>query len=214
MSVPGLIEAVKEGDLSRARQLLDDGVDVNGHGDEQEWTALNYASGRGDADMVRLLVERGANVFNVGKDVRTPYEIALAAGHVEVAQFLREVEEEVDSVKAKTSSRKVPKYCKAYYLRDLRQFPGWRDVSISLGDETTGARAAGGECSALPGDEIVFIHTDFRVTRLMWHDEDVLFDRVTPEWKTFCVETLKFRVPDDLEYVAQMRRATAHDVSH
>jgi hypothetical protein len=32
----------------------------------------------------------------------------------------------------------------------------------------------------------------------MWHGEDVLFDRITPAWQTFCETTLDFRIPADL----------------
>lgn len=32
----------------------------------------------------------------------------------------------------------------------------------------------------------------------MWHDEDVVFDQVTPEWKDFCEHMLEFAVPDDI----------------
>jgi hypothetical protein len=36
----------------------------------------------------------------------------------------------------------------------------------------------------------------------MWHNEDVIFDRVTPAWEEFCRDVLKFKVPDDLDYIA------------
>ena len=115
-----LIEAVREGQLSTVTELLSSGIDVNEPG-EQGWTALNWAAGRGDLEMVSLLVENGADVFKVGRDQRTPYMIALAAGQVEVVKFLRQAEDRVEGEKPARPERR---YCKAYHLKELRQFPG------------------------------------------------------------------------------------------
>jgi len=41
----------------------------------------------------------------------------------------------------------------------------------------------------------VFLHQDLTVTSSMWHNEDVVFDNVTPEWQEFCHTVLNFRVP-------------------
>jgi hypothetical protein len=210
MSVTELNQAVQDGDVTRAKELLDTGVDVNGHGEEQEWTPLNYASGRGDLEMVTLLLERGADVFNVGSDQRTPYEIALAASRVKVAQLLRETEDKVDPERAQTSSRRAPKYCKAYYLRDLRQFPDWTENELPGPEEEAQAGETSDEATPLPEDQVVFLHTDLTVTRSMWHNEDVVFDQVTPDWEAFCSRTLKFKVPDDLELVTQAQAANSN----
>ena len=122
--------------------MLNGEVDINGHGNEQEWTPLNYASGKGDLNMIKLLLEKGAGVFNTGRDQRTPYEIALAAGHVEVTQLLRDMENKIDPERAKTSSKRVPKYCKAYYLRDLRQFSEWIESKNNWKKEDEGTETA------------------------------------------------------------------------
>src|SRR5262249_58866336 len=74
-----LFEAARGGDLETAERLLESGADVN-QGDEQGWTPLNFASGRGNLAMVKLLIEKGADPFKTGRDNRTPYTIALAAG--------------------------------------------------------------------------------------------------------------------------------------
>jgi hypothetical protein len=204
MSVMELIQAVKEGDIVKTKELLDEGeVDVNDHGDEQEWTPLNYASGKGDINMVNLLLERGADVFITGRDQRTPYEISLAAGHVEVAQLLRDTEEKVDPKRAKSSSKRAPKYCKAYYLRDLRQFSDWSESKINWKKNgSTGTDEATDESITFMDDQVVFLHTDFTVTESMWCNENVIFNEVTDDWKNFCSETLKFKIPDNFDLVA------------
>src|SRR6185369_13768646 len=115
MSDSDLIEVVKAGEHATAKTLIEMGADVNQQ-DEQGWTPLNFAAGRGDLPMAQLLVDKGAYPFKVGRDNRTPYMIALAAGHVEMVKFLRAVEDETDMGKV-NSLRPDRKYCKAYHLK-------------------------------------------------------------------------------------------------
>ena len=134
----------------------------------------------------------------------------MAAGRVEVVKILKEVEEQTDIEKSKESSGREKKYCKAYRLRDFRKFSGWTESKINWkedksdtddGDETeTGDKE-------LADDDVVFIHQDFTVTQSMWHNENVIFNDVTPEWKKFCAEVLKFNVPTDLDLIV-----SSHDV--
>lgn len=144
--------------------------------DEHGWSALDHAAGRGDVAAVRALLAEGADPRETGHEGRTPYEIAVSAGHVEVARVLREVTGEgADGWRP---------YCRAYRLRALRAFPSWSADDAELTD-----------------DAVVYLHHDLMVTRSVWHAEDVLWSAVTPEWQAFCREQLGFRVPDDLELV-------------
>ena len=63
-----VIEAVKNCDLETLKDLLEERADVNEQ-DEQGWTALNWAAGRGDAQAVSLLLEHGADVARTGRIV-------------------------------------------------------------------------------------------------------------------------------------------------
>src|SRR5215213_3214110 len=92
MSDLQLIDAVKTGQLARVEEVLNSGADIHQQ-DEQGWTPLNWAAGRGDLEIVRLLLARGADVFRVGRDQRTPYKISLAARHTDVARLLKEKEQ-------------------------------------------------------------------------------------------------------------------------
>ena len=190
MEANSLIDAAKAGDLSRVESQLKSGtpVDVT---DEQGWTALSHAAGKGFVDLVKLLVNSGADVFKTGRDNRTPYLIALAAGRAEAAKFLRDVEQAIDPEKAK-SIRPPRPYSKAYHVRDLRAFEAWPAIEASL---------SSGESGESIDDRIVFVHQDFTVTESMWHNEGVIFDKVTPEWRKFCEHTLGFKVPDDLDLI-------------
>jgi hypothetical protein len=191
-----LIQAVKDGDTQKVEAAIAAGADVNAPGPEQEWTALNYASGRGDLATVELLVRSGADVFKTGRDNRTPYQIAVAAGHAPVARYLATAEESAGGDTRRISSRQseTRPYCKAYYLRDLRRFAAW---SESRTNWKTGTDAA--PAPAFSDDDIVFLHQDLTVTQSMFHNENVIMGTVTPQWRAFCTTELGFKVPDDFD---------------
>lgn len=191
MSDSDLIEVVKAGEHAAAKTLIEKGADVNQQ-DEQGWTPLNFAAGRGDLPIAKLLVDKGAHPFKVGRDNRTPYMIALAAGHVEMVKFLRAVEDETDMEKANPVSPDR-KYCKAYHLKQLREFP-----YFSNGKDEKAEQAKEDE---LADDKVVFIHQDFTVTESVWHNENVIFDQVSESWRDFCATVLGFRVPTDIDLI-------------
>ncbi|SRR6266446_1351206 len=197
MSALQLIGAVKSGELAKVKELLQSGDDVNQQ-DEHGWTALNWAAGKGSVDGVKLLLENGADVFRVGRDQRTPYKIALAAGHAAVVSILLDAEKRT----GKATSQSEREYCKAYNLRDLRQFSGWTESKINWKADTDSGDEGERPRESLSDDDVVFLHSDLTVTQSMWHNENVIFNRVTPEWQTFCTETLRFKVPTDLDLIA------------
>lgn len=201
MAGTSLLDAVKNGDLPRVRDLIQSGEDVNQQ-DEQGWTPLNWAAAQGDLEAVKTLLNNGADLLKVGRDERTPYMIALAAGRVEVVKYLRQ--EEVKLRLEQSPNRRERPYCKAYYLRLLRQFSGWKENRINWKekreeDKTDEDRRK--ETGGIIDADIVYVHQDLTVTHSMWHNEDVIFDEVTPQWQTFCEKELKFKVPDDLDLI-------------
>lgn len=198
MSDVALIDAVKAGDYAQAEKLIMDGVDVNQQ-DEQGWTPLNFAAGRGDLPLVDLLVRKGAEVLRAGRDRRTPYMIALAAGRVPVVKYLREAEDQQPGEKPTHVQRK---YCKPYQLHDLRKYPGWSESRINWKTDKNDNSAADGDINEpFTDDRVVFIHQDFTVTESIWHDENVIFNNVDAAWKEFCSNVLNFKVPDDLDLI-------------
>jgi len=191
-----LIQAVKNGDRQKAEAAIAAGADVNAPGPEQEWPALNYASGKGDLAMVDLLVRSGADVFKRGRDNRTPYQIAVAAGHAAVARHLATAEASAGGDTQRISSRQseTRPYCKAYYLRDLRRFAAWSESRTNWKAAADDAPAAG-----FADDDVVFVHQDLTVTQSMFHNENVIMGTVTPQWRAFCTTELGFKVPDDFD---------------
>ena len=199
MSESSLIDAVKNGDYAGAERAIKEGADLHGQ-DEQGWTALNFAAGKGDLAMVKLLVESGADIFKAGRDQRTPYMIALAAGRIPVVQYLREVEGQYPGERPERRQRK---YCKAYMLGELRAYPGWSESRINWKEK----KDDGGDQGSHPftDDKIVFLHQDLTVTESIWHDENVIFDHVDPSWEEFCKNSLNFNVPDDLDLIVPIK---------
>lgn len=192
-----LIAAVKAGDANRVLELLKAGADVHEQ-DDQGWSPLNWAAGRGDAEVVRLLLEWGADPTKTGRDHRTPLMIAKAAGHEEVTAIITEAEKERG---VWADPRLTRPYCKAYYLESLRSFDEWPEATggPDRGEAGEAVTEDGYGDPGLPtGQSIVYIHHDFTVTRSMWHGEDIVFDTITPKWKSFCERELEFAVPRDL----------------
>lgn len=196
MGNEALIQAVKDGDKEKVEAAIAAAADVNAPGPEQEWTALNYASGRGDLAIVDLLVRSGADVFKRGRDNRTPYQIAVAAGHAAVAHYLATAEASAGGDTQRTSSRQseTRPYCKAYYLRDLRRFAAWSESRTNWKSGADDAPAP-----AFSDDDVVFLHQDLTVTQSMFHNENVIMGTVTPQWRAFCTTELGFKVPDDFD---------------
>jgi ankyrin repeat protein len=179
-----LAEAVQCGSVGAVERLLKEGAHVN-ELDSYGWTPLNWAAAAGDISMAKMLLKFGASAALAGSDLRTPTMIALAAGKSEMACFLQEAE--------LRDSSEIPErtYCLAVRVRDLKEFPEWQDGTAK---ETSGA--------TVEDTTIVYLHSDYAVTRSVWRDGEVLFDKITPEWKRFCHTNLNLHVPSDLELVS------------
>jgi ankyrin repeat protein len=197
MSDLQLIDAVKTGQPAKVDEALNAGADIHQQ-DEQGWTPLNWAAGKGSVEIVSLLLDRGADVLRTGRDQRTPYKIALAAKHTDVARLLKKAEQAVNGANGDSTSRD---YARAYLLGELRKFSNWREEKINRADET-------GNSHQLSDDDVVFLQQDFTVTELIWPGENVIFNRTTPEWIDFCTQELQFKVPDDFDLIASTAAAS------
>ena len=94
--------------------------------------------------------------------------------------------------------KKLGKYCKAYSLHQLRQFPGWSEKAENA---RTIRREVNGEMVEEPrqltDEHYVYVQRNFTVTDGIFIDENVIFDDVTPEWIEFCRSVLGLEVHDD-----------------
>jgi hypothetical protein len=110
-----------------------------------------------------------------------------------------------------TEEDRMPRYMKAYYLADLRRFPGWTEQprpTPTARDAGTTATSASTESVS---DDIVYVQEDYRVT---WDiSGDVVFDGQQPGWIEFCQAELKFAVPDWEAESAAVRQALAESAA-
>jgi hypothetical protein len=89
------------------------------------------------------------------------------------------------------------RYCKAYYVRQLREFPGWSpnlenlppETEVVDGNEVEQAR------TELRDDDILYLQENYAVTGGIFLDENVVFDGGTAEWEEFCRGALGFELP-------------------
>src|SRR5262245_6200275 len=85
------------------------------------------------------------------------------------------------------------RYCKAYPVSSLRQFPAWAENVHNLRKEK---QPEGKEAERrLSDDDFLYLQENLLVTDGIFIDQNIIFDQVTPEWKDFCLHTLNFEVP-------------------
>jgi ankyrin repeat protein len=75
--------------------LIDSGINLNKAGD-LGYTPLHVACMQGDLEIVRLLIENGANLFAISEG-DTPFASARLAGHDHVCDFLEPLLKQVQS---------------------------------------------------------------------------------------------------------------------
>jgi ankyrin repeat protein len=86
---------VRWGDLSAAKALIDAGIYVNRAGD-LGYTPLHLACMRGNVEMVKLLIDKGANLFALSEG-DAPFTTARLAGHDEICNLLAPLMEQAQS---------------------------------------------------------------------------------------------------------------------
>ncbi len=92
--VPPLIDAAKKHDFKQLQELLEKEGDVNAN---SGGTALMWASYEGQLDMVRLLLEKGADINFKGNNGGTALMYACVKGDPEIVKLLLENGADVDA---------------------------------------------------------------------------------------------------------------------
>lgn len=186
-----IFDSVRSGDVATLDQVLKANPGLV-HAKEQGRAPLHWAAGAGNLGIVTRLVAAGANIFERCEDERTPYQIALAAKRRDVAAYLQDLEVARDPAAAESSSLQWKRrlYCRAYRLGDLRKYSRWTEKENSSNER-----------SSKPYDTIVYLHQDFSVTETAVPNSHAIFASADDDWQQFCLRTLAFRAPTDLETI-------------
>ena len=83
-----IFDAARNGEVEKIRQLLDNDKNLLNSKDQSGKTPLHFASQYGHFDMVKILIERGAEVNVENNNGETPLHYASAYGQENVAEFL------------------------------------------------------------------------------------------------------------------------------
>jgi hypothetical protein len=91
----------------------------------------------------------------------------------------------------------MSQYCKAYSIKELRKFHKWKEKKENARTEKKVTN--GKEIEAprkLSSDDYLYLHENYVVTDGIFADKNIIFNSTTKEWKNFCENDLKFRIPD------------------
>jgi ankyrin repeat protein len=91
----GLHCVVGWGDLTAANILIDAGIDVNKAGD-LGYTPLHVACIKGNVEMVKLLIDRGADLFALSEGV-PPFTTARLGGHDQICDLPARLMKQIQS---------------------------------------------------------------------------------------------------------------------
>ena len=81
-------QAATDGNIEAVKQHLADGVDVNAKDDEYGATSLHITVEYGYKEIVKLLIDAGADVHEKDKNGSTPLHDAALNGQKEIAELL------------------------------------------------------------------------------------------------------------------------------
>jgi hypothetical protein len=89
------------------------------------------------------------------------------------------------------------KYCKAYPIAKLRQFSQWTEYGENVRKETKEIDGKEVEINReLTDNDFLYLQENYVVTDGIFQDENIIFDKVTLEWKDFCHNILMFEILD------------------
>ena len=88
------------------------------------------------------------------------------------------------------------RYCKAYQVKRLREFSGWKEDHKNLAKRKKQENGKEIEVvrSSLADDDILYLQENYVVTDSIFKNENIVFNAVSDDWKKFCDTVLDFRI--------------------
>lgn len=103
-----LIYSARHGDIEGVKECLEEDVPVNTKEDEVENTALHMAAANGHLEVVKFLLEAGADINLKNKNENTALHWASLNGKLDVVKFLCEWPKQKVDTSIKNSFSKIP----------------------------------------------------------------------------------------------------------
>lgn len=130
-----LITALQQKDLATIKSYIEQGVDANQVLDTSGYTVLSTAAYYGHLDVVKYLVEQGANIYTPDESGWTPLDIALQTasdqGHHDLSNYLEELRANVQSsVSSQTFADSSTANPSAALSSDSKQIPTKTEQNI------------------------------------------------------------------------------------
>ena len=76
-----IIEAIQNGNADQVKSLLEAQPEVVNTTETNGYTALHLAAQQGNGEIIKLLLEHGADINAIAADGQTPMEVAIKHGH-------------------------------------------------------------------------------------------------------------------------------------
>jgi hypothetical protein len=95
-------------------------------------------------------------------------------------------------------AKNMGNYCKAYPVSQLRRYPKWTEKTPPLhagSREPDGSKLSESSAGSSEDSDYVYLHEDYTVTAGIFLNENLVFDEVSEEWRSFCEQELGFRSP-------------------
>ncbi|WP_066218722.1 ankyrin repeat domain-containing protein [Formosa haliotis] len=74
---------------STVKLLVESGAQVNLKDNHEQWTPIMFAAGEGQIEVMKILLDAGADVNAVDVDGESSYDFAMSNKHMEAAAFLK-----------------------------------------------------------------------------------------------------------------------------
>jgi hypothetical protein len=102
------------------------------------------------------------------------------------------------------------RHCKAYHAGRFREYNDWTENRQNVRKRKEVVDNNEIEVDRdLNDNDVLYLQENYVVTDGIFIDQNIIFDKVTPEWIEFCTNTLDFHLPDYVTEEAETEEKAA-----